>query len=166
MRLKLFFLLTLMAVLPALAQQVGLYGVVVGSRSGQPVSGATVLLDQQGNTVTTGPNGDFQISDAQPGNDVLVVLGYGYKDWEKPVEIVRGMTSVGTINIEPISFGNAGTEMNTEFRNDMILTEAELEDEEGNTQAVGTLTGATDDPFYQAASYDFSIMRFRQSSSS
>ena len=49
-----------------------------------------------------------------------------------------------------------------EFRNDMILTEAELEDEEGNTQAVGTLTGATDDPFYQAASYDFSIMRFRQ----
>ena len=90
MRLKLFFLLTLMAVLPALAQQVGLYGVVVDSRSGQPVSGATVLLDQQGNTVTTGPNGDFQISDAQPGNDVLVVLGYGYKDWEKPVEIVRG----------------------------------------------------------------------------
>ena len=46
MRLKLFFLLTLMAVLPALAQQVGLYGVVVDSRSGQPVSGATVLLDQ------------------------------------------------------------------------------------------------------------------------
>ena len=130
MRLKLFILLTLMAVLSVLAQQVGLYGVVVDSRSGQPVVGATVLLDEQGNTVTTGPNGDFRISDARPGNDVLVVLGYGYKDWGQPVEIVRGMTSVGTISIQPISHGNAGTEMNTEFRNDMILTEAELEDEE------------------------------------
>ena len=162
MRLKLFILLTLMAVLPVLAQQVGLYGVVVDAQSGQPVAGATVLLDVQGNTVTTGPNGDFRISDARPGTDLLVVLGYGYKDWQQSVEIVNGMTSVGTVRIEQVAFGNAGTEMDNEFRNDMLLTEAELEDEEGNTQAVGTLTGATDDPFYQAASYDFSIMRFRQ----
>ena len=162
MRLKLFILLTLMAVLPVLAQQVGLYGVVVDAQSGQPVAGATVLLDVQGNTVTTGPNGDFRISDARPGTDMLVVLGYGYKDWQQSVEIVNGMTSVGTVRIEQMAFGNAGTEMDNEFRNDMMLTEAELEDEEGNTQAVGTLTGATDDPFYQAASYDFSIMRFRQ----
>ena len=151
-RLKLFILLALMAVLPVLAQQTGLYGIVVDARSGQPVAGATVLLDEQGNTVTTGPNGDFQISDARPGNDLLIVLGYGYKDWQQDVEIVRGMSSVGTIRIEPVSFGNAGTEMDAEFRNENMLTEAELEDEEGNTQAVGTLTGATDDPFYQACS--------------
>lgn len=161
-RFKLFILLTLIAVLPALAQQVGLYGVVVDTRSGQPVAGATVLLDEQGNTVTTGLDGGFQISDARPGRDLLVVLGYGYKDLSQPVEIVNGMSSVGTLKLDPVNFTNDGTELANDFRTDMILTEAELEDEEGNTQAVGTLTGATDDPFYQAASYDFSIMRFRQ----
>lgn len=155
-------MLTLLAAMPLLAQQTGLYGVVVDSRSGLPVGGATVLLDEQGITVTTGPDGDFQISDAKPGHDLLVVLGYGYRDWSQQVEVVNGMTSVGTIRIESVSFSNQGSEMNSEFRSDMLLTESELEDEEGNRQAVGTLSGASDDPFYQAMSYDFSIMRFRQ----
>ncbi|MBQ1725130.1 MAG: carboxypeptidase-like regulatory domain-containing protein, partial [Muribaculaceae bacterium] len=74
MRRKLFMLLTLLAVLPALADT-GVCGVVIDSRTGQPIPGATILLDNQGNTVTTGPNGDFSITDAQPGKDYIYVLG-------------------------------------------------------------------------------------------
>ena len=71
MRLKLFILLTLMAVLPVLAQQVGLYGVVVDAQSGQPVAGATVLLDVQGNTVTTGPKpADYDLGDVNRDKSV------------------------------------------------------------------------------------------------
>ena len=158
MKLKLFMLLTLLACLPAWAQT-GLKGVVIDAKSGQPVAGVTVLLDNQGITVTTGPNGDFSISGAAAGQDVLFILGTDHQDWSKPVEIMNNVIdNLGTIKVEPITF-NSGDEYT--YGNDVVLTESQLEDEEGNTQAVGTLAGANDNPFYQAASYDFSLMRFR-----
>ncbi len=159
MKLKLIMLLTLLACLPAWAQT-GLKGVVTDAQSGQPVAGVTVLLDNQGITVTTGPNGDFMLSGASAGRDVLLVLSPDHKDWSQNVEILNGvLDNVGTIKIEPVTFNS-----NNDFayaNSDIVLTESQLEDEEGNTQAVGLLTGANDNPFYQAASYDFSLMRFR-----
>ena len=66
MKLKLLMLLALFVTLPALAERTGLRGVVVDAKSGMPVVGATVMLDAQGNTVTTGPSGDYGIlSEAQ-----------------------------------------------------------------------------------------------------
>lgn len=162
MRLKLFLLLSLMTGLAALAQQSGLYGIVVDSKTGAPIAGATVILDDQGNTVVTGPNGDFSISDANAGKDILLVLAYGYKDWSQPVQIVNGaMSDMGSIRIESTAFSTNDEQEIKEFNNEMILTEAQLEDEEGNSQSIGLLTGASDNPFYQAASYRFSVMRFR-----
>lgn len=159
MKLKLFLLLTLLACLPSWAQT-GLKGVVTDAKSGQPVAGITVLLDNQGITVTTGPNGDFLISGAKAGNDVLLVLSPDHKDWSANVEILsNAIDNLGTIKIEPVSF-NSNDDF-TYANSDIVLTESQLEDEEGNTQAVGLLSGANDNPFYQAASYDFSLMRFR-----
>ncbi len=159
MKLKLFLLLTLLACLPAWAQT-GLKGVVTDAKSGQPVAGITVLLDNQGITVVTGPNGDFQLSGAKAGHDVLLVLSPDHKDWSANVEILNNtIDNVGVIKIEPVSFNS-----NDDFvysNSDIVLTESQLEDEEGNTQAVGLLSGANDNPFYKAASYDFSLMRFR-----
>jgi len=164
MRLKLFLLLSLFASLSLLAQQ-GIKGVVVDANTGQPVPGLTVMLDNQGTTVTTGPSGDFMISSAQPGNDVLVVVGYGYKDWTQSIEIFKGsVDNVGTIRIQPSNFSSTGEVMEDnrqQIYTENMLTEQDLEDEEGNSQSVAVLTGASDNPFYQAASYDFSLMRFR-----
>ena len=162
MRLKLFLLLALFATLPMLAQLSGVQGVVIDAKSGQPVAGATVMLDNQGNAATTGADGVFIIDDAYPGTDQLLVLAYGYKDWETTVVIVSGMVeNMGTIQVEPVSFESAEA---MEFRSsvaDLALTESQLEDEEGNTQEVALLSGATDNPFYQASSYTFSTARFR-----
>lgn len=161
MRLKLFLLLTFLMSLPALAET-GLQGVVIDSQTGQPVAGATVMLDNQGITVTTGPDGDFLINDAQPGKDKLLVLGYGYKDWSKDVEIINNVVdNMGSIKIESSMFSSAAVQNMGDDNQEMQLTASQLEDEEGNTQAVATLTGTTDNPFYKAASYNFSIMRFR-----
>ncbi len=160
MKLRLIMLLALFACLPALAQRTGVQGVVVDAKSGLPVAGATIMLDAQGNTVTTGPNGDFLISDAAAGSDEIIVLGYGYKDLSRKVQIFgNAVENLGTIKLEPSDF-NATDEESQSF-SDVILSESELEDEEGNSQSVATLTGASDNPFYQAASYDFSLMRFR-----
>lgn len=159
MKLKLFMLLTLLACVPAWAQT-GLKGVVTDAKSGQPVAGVTVLLDNQGITVTTGPNGDFMISGASAGRDMLLIFSPDHKDWSQSVDILAGsVDDMGNIKIEPVQFSSSD---DYNYANsDIVLTESQLEDEEGNTQAVGLLTGASDNPFYQAASYDFSLMRFR-----
>ncbi|MBR6283741.1 MAG: carboxypeptidase-like regulatory domain-containing protein [Muribaculaceae bacterium] len=159
MRLKLFLLLSLMTGLMVLAQHTGVRGVVVDAKTGAPVAGATVILDDQGNTVTSGPEGNFLISDARPGGDMLLVLAYGYKDITRSVSLTAGVVEdLGIVRMEPSYVGSQDLQ---DFNSELALTEAQLEDEEGNTQAVGLLTGTNDDPFYQAASYRFSVMRFR-----
>ena len=161
-KLKLLLILLVVATLQAFGLPTGVHGVVVDSRTGEPVAGATVILDVQGNMVTTGPSGDFRISDASPGNDQLVVVGYGYKDLTLDVELLDNtIINVGTLRLESTTAGSETSQQFKQFANEMVLSEQELEDEEGNTQAIATLTGATDNPFYQAASYDFSLMRFR-----
>ncbi|MDD7342139.1 MAG: TonB-dependent receptor [Bacteroidales bacterium] len=160
MKLKLFLLLTLLVSLPAIAQQAALRGVVIDSKSSQPVAGLTVMLNGQGASAVTGPDGDFLITDVKPGSDQLLVLGYGYKDLVHDVQLPSsGVTDLGTLKITPDNF-SAGDDYSNASR-EMTLSESQLEDEEGNSQAVGMLTGATDNPFYQAASYNFSAMRFR-----
>ena len=162
MRLKLFLLLALFATLPLLAQHTGVQGLVVDAKSGLPVVGATVMLDNQGYAATTDALGKFLIDDARQGTDELLVLCYGYKDWSQAVTIIDGeIENLGTIQVEPVSFESAEV---MEYRNavaDMALSESQLEDEEGNTQEVALLSGASDNPFYQASSYTFSTARFR-----
>lgn len=155
MRLKLLLLLCLLVALPALAQRTGVKGVVVDAKTGLPVVGATVMLDDQGISVTSGPNGDFSISDAVAGNDRLLVLSYGYKDWSQDVIITANVVdNLGTIKLANLADGFGESD-------DFILSESQIEDEEGNSQSIATLSGAYDNVFYQAASYDFSLMRFR-----
>ncbi|MBQ1584508.1 MAG: carboxypeptidase-like regulatory domain-containing protein [Muribaculaceae bacterium] len=155
-------LLALFATLPLLAQRTGVQGLVVDAKNGLPVVGATVMLDNQGYAATTDALGKFLIDDARQGTDELLVLCYGYKDWSQAVTIIDGeIENLGTIQVEPVSFESAEV---MEYRNavaDMALSESQLEDEEGNTQEVALLSGATDNPFYQASSYTFSTARFR-----
>ena len=76
MRIKLFLLSMLTAILPALADT-GVTGIVVNSSTGAPFAGATVSLPEQGKMVVSGPSGDFRISHANPGETKVVVSYYG-----------------------------------------------------------------------------------------
>lgn len=161
MRIILFFLLTLLLSVPAMAGT-GLQGVVIDARTSQPVAGATVMLDEQGLTATTGPGGDFLIEGAKAGSDRLLIMGYGYKDYAQDVVLTAGVVAnLGVIKISDNAFVSRAQQSINEANHEIQLTESQLEDEEGNTQAVATLTGANDNPFYQAASFGWSIMRFR-----
>ena len=157
MRLKLFLLLSLFLSLNVMAQS-GLRGIVVDSRTHAPVVGATVVLDESGASAITGPNGDFVITDAKPGKDRMMIFCYGYRDLFRDVELLNGIDDLGTIVIAPTSSEQADE---NEENADIVLTESMLEDEEGNAQQVGALTGATDNPYYKATNYNFSTMRFR-----
>lgn len=154
MRLRLFLLLLLTVTLPGLAQTARLSGTVVNA-NGQPVAGAIVMLDDSGESVTTGPSGEFTLGNLQAGTDVLSVIAYGFSDKAVPVSITSGATDLGKIVLS--ADGSAYQESQQEMRADQFA----LEDEEGNDQTIGVLGGAGDNIFNNAASYDFSVMRFR-----
>lgn len=157
MRIKLFLLLLLTAVFPLMAQEAVVKGVIVDAATGNPVPGAAVMLNDQGAVGVTGPAGDFSIS-VKPGSDVIVVAAYGFKDINQPVVLGNGALDLGTLRMSPAGIGNTAM---TEQQQEMLFDQAAIEDEEGNSQAVGVLTGASDNVYYNAANYDFSVMRFR-----
>ena len=158
MRLKLFLLLLLAAVVPSLAQTTGVAGKVVDATSGSPVSGATVILDSQNITVTTGPSGDFRITTATPGTDELVVVAFGYNDLTTPVELVAGkVLDLGRLAITSENMSTGFLEDSQDIYFDQSL----LDEEEGGSQSIGALAGASDDIYYKASSYSFNTMRFR-----
>ncbi|MBO4955541.1 MAG: TonB-dependent receptor [Muribaculaceae bacterium] len=159
MRIKLFSLLLLAASLPLSAQKAGVTGTVVDSTTGNPVAGAAVMLNDQGVVVITGPAGDFSISNVKPGSDVITIAAYGYNDLTQPVELTDGsVQSFGTLRMA--SSANPGAAF-AETQSELLFDQTALEDEEGNAQSVGVLTGASDNVYYDAANYNFSLMRFR-----
>ena len=158
MRIKLFLLLLLTAALPGLAQQAGISGTVIDATTGNPVAGAAVMLNDQGLVVITGPAGDFSISNVNPGSDVITVAAYGYSDLTQPVQLMGYDADLGQLKLisaaEPAGIFN-------ETRQELLFDQTALEDEEGNAQSVGVLTGASDNIYYNASNYNFSVMRFR-----
>jgi len=158
MRLKLFLLLLLTVAIPSFAQSTGVAGTVVDSGTGAPVAGASVMLDNQGLYATTDPSGAFTISNAKAGSDLLVIVAYGYQDISMPVNMTAGrVDNLGIVKMHASNFSDVFHEEQT----DMLFDQALLEDEEGSAQSIAALTGASDDVYYNAASYDFQPMRFR-----
>ena len=155
MRIKLFLLLLLTAALPSLAQKVA--GTVVDATTGLPVEGATVILDPQGLTTTTDPSGAFNFDGVAAVPADLSVLAYGYADYTDGLLIPAGKTlNLGTIRLKSTNL----IDTYFEEQNDMLFDQAALEDEEGNMQSIAALTGASDNIYYNTASYDFQPMRF------
>lgn len=158
MRLKLFLLMLLAAVIPTLAQKTGVTGIIVNGNTGNAIDGANVMLDSQNIFVTSSPDGRFQITNARPGKGILVIAAYGYNDRQIEVDITAGqMLNLG--NIEMTS-----TDLQATFyedQQDMLFDEASLDDDDSNAQSITALTGASDDIYYNASNYDFNIMRFR-----
>lgn len=157
MRIKLTLLALLLSVMPSLAAT-GLKGTLVNAQTGAPVADANILLGDQAIFVTSGSDGSFVISSAAPGKDVLKVIAYGFADLFQDVEIVEGLVkNLGDIKLTPSGFDGAMSPISDEF----LFDEEELLDDEGMNQSVGTIQGATDDIYYQAANYNFSALRFR-----
>lgn len=158
MRIKLFLLTLLTVALPGLAQQSGLRGVVVDSATGVPVAGAAVMLNDRGAVAMTGPDGTFVIDKITPGSDVISIAAYGYDDLNQPVTIAETITSMGNVGIV---MSQSAASSYSETSQELLFDQNVIEDEEGNAQNVNVLTGSSDNIFNNAASYNFSLMRFR-----
>lgn len=156
MRIQLTILMLFATLLPGLAAT-GVKGTLLDGSTGAPVADANVLLSNQGILVTSGSDGVFTISNAQVGKDVLEIIASGYEDAYIDVDIVDGMVK----NLGDIKLTTAGFDASAIDSDNFLFNEEELLDDEGLSQSVGTIQGATDDVYYQAANFKFSTMRFR-----
>ncbi len=155
MRLKLYLMMLLCSILPGIAAT-GVQGTLVDAVTGAPVVDANILLRDGAQFVTSGVDGHFYISDAAAGADVLQIVAYGYKDLDINVDIKSGIvTNLGTIAMA-VSETDAALSSD-----DYVFDEAQILEDEGQSQSIGTIQGAIDDVYYQASNYNFSVMRFR-----
>jgi hypothetical protein len=157
MRLKLFLLACIAAVLPVFAQTSNLVGVVVNGSTGAPVNGASVTLRNSGVSANTNFSGDFSLNAKSGGTDLLIVVCDGYEAYSREVLISGKQISLGQIRLNPENvdddyYGDT---------DDLVYDESVLEDEEGNSQGIAALTGANDNLYYNTASYNFGPMYFK-----
>ncbi|MBD5419506.1 MAG: TonB-dependent receptor [Bacteroides sp.] len=157
MRKILSFILFAATAAMASAAPTGLKGTLVDAQSGKPIEDANILLSNQAIMVTSDTYGNFQITNAQSGSDELHVIAYGYDDLYLDVDIIRDMVkNLGTLKMEVSGYD--GQTMNSDS---FIFDEEQIADDESAMQSIGTIQGATDDIFYQAASYQYSTVRYR-----
>jgi hypothetical protein len=157
MRLKLFVLLLLAVTMPMLAQNATIVGNVINANTGSPVSGASVVLQNKDVTTTTDFNGGFRLKSDAAGSEYITIICDGFMSSGFDVNFIAGTTDLGEIRLQPTAdsaidyYGDAS---------DLLFDEAVMEDEDGNSQGISSLTGANDDIYYNTASYNFSPMYF------
>ena len=157
MRLKLFLLVLLTALLPSVAQTSNVVGVVLNGSTGSPLPGANITLRGAAKSTESTFSGNFAISAPAGGSDYLIVTCDGFESAGLDVVLKPGLNNVGDIRLNPDDF-------DTDFygdSDDIIYDEAMLEDEEGNAQGIAALTGANDNIYYNTASYNFGPMYFK-----
>lgn len=154
---KLFALMFvgLSGILPAAAT--GIRGVVVSAGNSKPVANANVLISDQAIFTMTDSRGVFEIADCAPGPDMLHIVAFGFEDVYKDIIIQPGQDlDLGTISMT-VSAYDADLLNSDEF----IFDEEQIMEDEGLTQNVGTIQGATDDIFYQMSNYNFSSVYYK-----
>lgn len=159
MRLKLTLTMMLAFLVPAFAAlaATGVKGKLVDSQSGRPIADANILLSDQEIFVTSGADGTFQITNAQSGTDVLHIIAFGYEDLYLDVDILKDVVR----NLETIKMAVSGYDAALLDSDNYIFDDEQVASDDGSNESIGTIQGATDDIFYQASSYRFSIKRYR-----
>ncbi len=155
MRVKLFLTLLASASLPALAQQAAtVTGVITDADTGAPIPGAVVSIPSQGISVTTGPAGDYRISNSRPGEVMLQVTAPGYLDGAVQTLVYDGSNQ--GVDCVMILDDNTSAYL-AEGANDLFFDESFLDDDaEGSGgQSISALTGTSDDIFYKFTRFGY-----------
>jgi hypothetical protein len=143
--------------MPMLAQNVSVIGNVINATTGSPVSGASVVLQNKDVTTTTDFNGSFRLKSDAAGSGYITIICDGFMSSGFDVNLIAGTTDLGEIRLQPTA--DAGVDYYGDA-SDLLFDEAVMEDEDGNSQGISSLTGANDDIYYNTASYNFSPMYF------
>lgn len=95
--------LLLLLCAPALvfAQSATVSGTVLDAESGDPLPGANVQISELALGAATDVEGNFQITNVEPGAYTLQVSFVGYQTYEEGIELSAGQTLTRTIELQP-----------------------------------------------------------------
>ena len=137
------------------AQSTTLRGVVVDTKTQQPLFNVTADLTNTNLSATTNQQGEFVIANPTVGNQVLLINFTGYVQKRFVLEIAADQDiDLGTIYLEE--------DVTTEQQLSLItLTENDLGDDNSGSETTSGLLQASRDAFQQAAAFNWGQARFR-----
>lgn len=86
-------------------------GTILDEDSGEPLIGASVLVQGSSNGTTTDVDGKFMLANLETGNATLVVSYTGYTNMEKSINIKDGENDLGTMEMSFNAVGLAEIEV-------------------------------------------------------
>ena len=155
MKKLLTLLLGLGLTISAMAQTT-LRGQVVDAGTGTPISGAKVLLGNQNIATTTNAAGEFQLLYLEATDEEVIVEADGYVG---TIELVL-LQENQTLDMPAIQL-QQDIAKQTQDEILLNLTEEEMNDDEGRSQAQASASSATTDVFNSTTSFAWSTARYR-----
>lgn len=103
---------------PALAQQAGatISGLLLNSVSGEPIAGATVVVEELQRSVTSRPDGTYAIAGVPPGAYHLTVKAAGYSPKHQELKVAQATLAVN-IFVDPELHYTEVTSVSADARN-------------------------------------------------
>ena len=147
-------LLSFAACLPAVAGIV--QGVVVDNETKTPLADVLVSIPNDGKTVKTGFEGQFELQNVTEGKTTITFSKNGFEPQSINITVVSTPLVINTEMQRKVVIDDMSVEDNA-----LLFDESMLEDEgAAASQSIAYLTSSSDDPYLSATSYTFSPMRF------
>lgn len=136
--------------------QTSIKGKLVNEQTQAPVIGASILLANQNIATTTNERGEFSLQFLEPGDEELIIEADGFISSVELISITKDVTTtLGPISIQP--------DIREDIKEEVLLTlgEADINDDEGKSQAQASSSSASTDVFNSVTSWAWSTARYR-----
>lgn len=136
--------------------QTSLKGVLIDETTNQPIVGATVTLANQNISTTTNQAGEFSLLYLDAMDEEVVIEAQGYNGTIELVSLENGQTK----QLDPIKLS---VDVAKETQDEILvnISDDDLNDDEGKSQAQASATSASTDVFNSTISYAWSTARYR-----
>ena len=156
MKEKLFSLMFVLAIGLSAMAQTSLRGRVIANNTQTPVVGAKVTLANQNISTTTNASGEFALLYLEAMDEEVLVEADGFITGLELINLKENQSNqMDDILLDPDIVSQAESEIL------LNLTEEEMTDDEGRSQAQASSSSATVDVFNKTTSFGWSTARYR-----
>ncbi len=136
--------------------QTSITGKLMDEQTQSPIAGASILLANQNVATTTNEQGEFTLLYLEPGDEELIIEADGYISSVELISIAQDVTNtLDPIRLQP--------DIRQEAQEEVLLTlsEGEMNDDDGKSQAQASTASASTDVFNSVTSWAWSTARYR-----